>query len=122
MIKRITFTGEDGQRFKFLWDGLRLGTLSTTLTPEARGPEVLRLEAATRRALKGISTNGATIEGDADQRTLMEGGGVVELEQPEIRLITDRGYLVGWRPEWVESWLDAVDWLDAAPVVGDNDR
>jgi hypothetical protein len=114
---RITFGDEDAVRFRFLWDGLRLGNLSPRLVPDARGVDGLQIESSARRALEAIAAPGSAADGDHDQRVLIDGGGVVELMDAERRLIVDRGYLVGWRPEWVGAWVDAADWLLSARGV-----
>ena len=114
MTRVITFedTDEGHKRFQLVWDGFRLGTISQK--PEDRPPARMRLEGGIRKALKGISTNG-TVEGDVDHRDLQTGGGSVELEQPQIKLLTQYGWAVQWRPHVVEDAIDALDYVDAAP-------
>ena len=114
MMRVLTFddTDDGNRRFQLVWDGFRLGTFSQK--PEDRTPDVMRTEWQIRKALKTISTNGS-VDGDVDHRDLQTGGGSVELEQPQIKLLTKYGWAVQWRPHILEDAIDALDWADAAP-------
>ena len=113
MTRILTFddTDEGIRRFQLVWDGFRLGTLSQR--PEDRTPDVMRSEGSIRKQLKAISTNGA-IADDVDHRDLQAGGGSVELDQPQIQLLTKYGWSVQWRPHILEDAIDALDYVDAA--------
>jgi hypothetical protein len=82
--------------------------------PEERTPDVMRIEGTVRKALKAISTNGAQ-EDDIDHRDLKTGGGSVELNQPQVKLLTKYGWAVQWRPHVLEDAIDALDYVDASP-------
>lgn len=117
MLRVLTFsdTDEGNRRFQLVWDGFRLGTVSQRA--EDRTQEVMRAEGGIRQALKKISTpntKGAA-EGDVDHRDLQTGGGSVELEQPQIKLLTQYGWAVQWRPHVVEDAIDMLDFVDSAP-------
>jgi len=114
MIRVLTFedTDEGNKRFQLIWDGFRLGTMSQT--PSDRTPEVMRTEGQVRKAFKTISTNGASGD-DIDHRDLQTGGGTVELEQPQVKLLTKYGWAVQWQPHVLEEAIDALDFVDAAP-------
>lgn len=114
MMRVIAFEGTDegNRRFQLIWDGFRIGSMSQK--PEDRTPEVMRIEGQVRKALKAISTNGA-MEEDIDHRDLQTGGGSIELEQPQVKLLTKYGWAVQWRPHVVEDAIDALDYVDAAP-------
>lgn len=114
-VLRFNDTDEGNKRFQLLWDGFRLGTVSQTAAD--RTPEVMRTEGQVRKALKAISTNGAGNE-DIDHRDLQAGGGTVELEQPQIKLLTAYGWAVPWQPHVLEEAIDALDFVDAAPEKG----
>jgi hypothetical protein len=103
---------EGNRRFQLIWDGFRMGSMSQK--PEERTPEVMRTEGLVRKALKAISTNGAQ-ENDIDHRDLQTGGGTVELEQPQVKLLTKYGWAVQWRPHVLEDAIDALDFVDSAP-------
>ena len=119
MIRVLTFedTDEGNKRFQLIWDGFRLGTMSQAAGD--RTPEVMRTEGQVRKALKAISTNGA-LKDDIDHRDLHTGGGTVELEQPQIKLLTAYGWKVQWQPHVLEEAIDALDFVDAAPEKPDG--
>ena len=110
-------TDEGNKRFQLIWDGFRLGTLSQAAAD--RTPDVMRTEGQVRKALKRISTNGA-VKDDIDHRDLQTGGGTVELEQPQIKLLTAYGWKVQWQPHVLEEAIDALDFVDAAPKQSDG--
>jgi hypothetical protein len=116
MTRVLTFddTDEGIRRFQLTWDGLRLGTLAQRA--EDRTPDVMRLEGSIRQRLRAISTNGALAD-DVDHRDLQAGGGSVELDQPQIQLLTKYGWAVQWRPHVLENAIDALDYVDAAPAT-----
>jgi hypothetical protein len=115
MKRIVTFddTETGRQRFQMIWDGFRVGAL--TAKPEARTQEVMRLEMAVRQALKAISTNGQVQGDDTDVRALQRGGGSVELEQPQVKLMLEYGWACQWKPTALEAAVDALDHVDAAP-------
>ena len=115
MTRTLVFTDTDDgrRRFKMVWDGFRIGTMSQK--PEARTPDVMRQEAQIRKSLKTISTNGA-VKGDTDARSLQAGGGSVTLDQPLVKLLTAYGWSVQWTPAAVEEAIDALDFVDASEI------
>lgn len=116
MTRTVVFSDDEQgqQRFRFLWDGLRAGAMSAK--PEERTPDVMRQESQLRKLLKSVSTNGEVAGGDVDARALQSGGGSVSLEQPLVKLLSQRGWSVQWTPFMLESAIDALDWLDASPT------
>ena len=105
-------TDEGNRRFQLIWDGFRMGSMSQKA--EERTPDVMRIEGQIRKTLKSISTNGER-EDDIDHRDLQTGGGTVELEQPQVKLLTKYGWAVQWRPHVLEDAIDALDFIDSAP-------
>ena len=110
MVRKLTFTAEDAERFKLLYLGFVIGGNVTNKTGQRSRDERAK-EAKILRAFKAISVE----EGEARALAVNGHAMVMDLDQKQHDLLSKYLEAAPFPTQQSDDVDDLIDWLESAP-------